>query len=188
MRFLRRKPVPLLSSGEVASAFGVSRAIVGRWADAGELPAHRLPTMPGKPGPGERRFRIEDVRAFALKHGLPCDLGGLSILACTQDQDVLAALASAHGATIEKASSAADLGWLAGVRKPGFVVLDRVILSAWEVSETAAVLRRRLPGVRLAVLLVEDDDESAMPCGLGLFRRPWTADELVRLADRAAEG
>ena len=46
-----------LSSGEVASLFGVDSSTVIRWADEGKLSSFRTPG-------GHYRFRREDVEAF----------------------------------------------------------------------------------------------------------------------------
>lgn len=60
----------VLSTGDVARAFGVTRSAITQWADAGTLAF----LVPDAPLPQRRRFRIDDLVEFSATTGKPLAL------------------------------------------------------------------------------------------------------------------
>jgi hypothetical protein len=55
----------ILTTGDLATAFGVSRLTAQKWIDSGLLKGHVVP------GRNDRRALLRDVLAFAAAHNLP---------------------------------------------------------------------------------------------------------------------
>lgn len=174
-----RGPHKLLTTGQVAKALGVAPATVARWYDLGKLAGHTLPAGTTKKPRGERRFRRSDVIAFARQHGLPLALDGYDspdpggvLVACSQDAGVLGALARFGELIVHPATCAADVGFQAARLLPEMVLLDLVVLSRWEALEAAACLLRRIPTLRVVLVVNEDDPGQGYPAGAAVVGRP----------------
>lgn len=60
----------IFTTSDVARLLGVSVGTVVRWADSGRLPHWKVP------GSRHRRFRRDEVEAFARSNGVPMGGGG----------------------------------------------------------------------------------------------------------------
>lgn len=196
-----RNPRPggcVMTVGEVAAAFGVSRRTVAKWQDAGSLPGFRVPMTTAAPRrAAERRFRTADVRAFARREGLP--LGRVGLPAAVL---VVAPLGS---------PLMGPLPWMPPDGGAGFP--PRWVGDPWEAAQEVALLDVRgvvidqaglgcdlarvvlwhatsLPGrpPRL-VLLAEDADPDAWACpGVTVLRGPCDPAAVAAWRAELAEG
>ena len=163
-------------TGEVAAIFGVSHRSVAKWADQGLLACFKFPT--GGRG-AERRFKPEDIRAFALAHGWDDPIAALERLALVPSV-LLVGVPDALPLAGQRLDGLLSLGMALADLSPAAhrIILDRHTLSVSEVRQALRACRERLPAAVLIVLLVEDD-----PLTLGLsedganhvLRRPLTA-------------
>lgn len=183
---LASHPVKLLTTGQVARAFGVAPATVAGWHDAGMIVGHRLPSPKGADAGDHRRFRRSDVLAFASSHNLPLLLDGADheflagvVLCCTADAKIVDALRASRDLAVHQVLGLAELGFWAARLLPGWVVIDRALAGRDEVRAAWEFLRRQVPGLQLIAVLGEDDPGDGYPPGVRLACRPFDAARAV---------
>ena len=115
----------VLTTGEVAKICNVAPRTVSKWFDSGQLRGYRIP------GSKDRRIPVDHLLRFMRAHGMPLnglDSGRRRVLVFDSDSGVgeaiRAALAQHGDYEVTTASSAFEVGALAGEFRPHVFMVD----------------------------------------------------------------
>lgn len=148
----------IYTTGDVAKLCNVRKMTVVRWANRGELPAHKLP------GRGDRRITHDDLVAFMERNGFPLPESWRSdrtdVLVVEDDQNLAKAIQAAMRGAGYNASVAYN-GFTAGAMlarlTPRLVTLD-LSMPGMSGFEVLRYIRQRDEFVHTRVVVV-----SALP-------------------------